>query len=68
MSDSAWLKRLEPKLELFYLMQEKGDYNKSAKCFAETAERNPNLGAAHFRKHAVLCHQKLKAALEAQHV
>lgn len=55
-------------MDLFYVMQEKGDYNKSAECFAETAERNPNLGAAHFRKHAVLCHQKLKAALEAQHV
>ncbi|XP_071830867.1 tetratricopeptide repeat protein 17-like isoform X2 [Apostichopus japonicus] len=60
-------------MEVLYFMlgnvlAEKGDYNKSAECFAQTAQRNPNLGAAHFRKHAVLCHQKLKAALEAQHI
>jgi hypothetical protein len=44
-----------------------GDYNKSIICFENTLKIQPDFEAAAKRKHAVMCHQKLEAALEAQH-
>ncbi|XP_064634712.1 tetratricopeptide repeat protein 17-like isoform X2 [Lineus longissimus] len=44
-----------------------GDYNKSIICFDNTLKIQPEFEAAAKRKHAVMCHQKLEAALEAQH-
>ncbi|ESO91575.1 hypothetical protein LOTGIDRAFT_163300 [Lottia gigantea] len=44
-----------------------GEYNKSIICYENTLRIQPDFEAATIRKHAVLCHQKLEAALEAQH-
>ncbi|XP_067656213.1 tetratricopeptide repeat protein 17-like isoform X4 [Haliotis asinina] len=44
-----------------------GEYNKSVICFENTLKIQPDFEAAAKRKHAVLCHSKLEAALEAQH-
>ncbi|KAK7486422.1 hypothetical protein BaRGS_00022346, partial [Batillaria attramentaria] len=44
-----------------------GEYNKSIICFENTLKIQPDFEAAAKRKHAVLCHSKLEAALEAQH-
>ncbi|XP_025087686.1 tetratricopeptide repeat protein 17-like isoform X2 [Pomacea canaliculata] len=44
-----------------------GEYNKSIICFENTLKIQPEFEAAAKRKHAVLCHSKLEAALEAQH-
>jgi tetratricopeptide (TPR) repeat protein len=43
------------------------EYNKSVICFENTLKIQPDFEAAAKRKHAVLCHAKLEAALEAQH-
>ncbi|XP_074659865.1 tetratricopeptide repeat protein 17-like isoform X2 [Tubulanus polymorphus] len=44
-----------------------GDYNKSVVCFENTLKIQPDFEAAAKRRHAVLCHAQLEAALEAQH-
>ncbi|KAG0411227.1 hypothetical protein HPB47_011658 [Ixodes persulcatus] len=43
------------------------DYNKSVVCFENTLKVQPDFLNARQRLHAVLCHGKLEAALEAQH-
>ncbi|XP_064481070.1 tetratricopeptide repeat protein 17-like isoform X2 [Ornithodoros turicata] len=43
------------------------DYNKSVICFENTLKVQPDFKNAKQRLHAVLCHSKLEAALEAQH-
>ncbi|XP_077865094.1 tetratricopeptide repeat protein 17-like, partial [Saccoglossus kowalevskii] len=44
-----------------------GEYNRSVMCFEQTAHQQPDFEAAQRRKHAVLCQEKLEAALEEQH-
>ncbi|XP_071035122.1 tetratricopeptide repeat protein 17 isoform X2 [Parasteatoda tepidariorum] len=44
------------------------DYNKSAICFENTLKVQPDFKAAEQRYHAVMCHNKLEKALEAQHI
>ncbi|XP_077994523.1 tetratricopeptide repeat protein 17-like [Glandiceps talaboti] len=44
-----------------------GEYNKSVLCFEQTTEHQPDFEAAHKRKHAVKCQEKLEIALEDQH-
>lgn len=43
------------------------DYNKSVVCFENTLKVQPDFQNARQRLHAVHCHSKLEAALEAQH-
>ncbi|ELU07397.1 hypothetical protein CAPTEDRAFT_113465 [Capitella teleta] len=43
------------------------EYNKSIICFENTLKIQPDFQAAAKRKHAVKCHAKLEASLEAQH-
>jgi tetratricopeptide (TPR) repeat protein len=43
------------------------EYNKSIVCFENTLKIQPDFEAAAKRRHAVKCHAKLEAALEAQH-
>ncbi|XP_023223356.1 tetratricopeptide repeat protein 17-like [Centruroides sculpturatus] len=43
------------------------DYNKSRICFENTLKVQPDFKNAEQRLHAVLCHNKLEKALEAQH-
>jgi len=52
---------------IYSLLQVLAEYNKSVICFENTLKIQPDFEAAAKRKHAVLCHSKLEAALEAQH-
>ncbi len=54
-------------LDSSYYNQVLAEYNKSVICFQNTLKIQPDFEAAEKRKHAVLCHAKLEAALEAQH-
>ncbi len=51
----------------WHILQVLGEYNKSVICFENTLKIQHDFEAATKRKHAVLCHSRLEAALEAQH-
>lgn len=50
-----------------WCLQVLAQYNKSVICFENTLKIQPDFKAATDRRHAVLCHAKLEAALEVQH-
>ncbi len=55
-------------LFLFYsLLQALGQYAKSIVRFKQALTLSPDLSVAEKRMYAVICHQKLEKALEAQH-
>ena len=55
------------KTTLLFMLQALGQYSKSIERFQQALKLSPDLSVAEKRMYAVMCHQKLESALEAQH-